>query len=426
MRKPHKLINEEHELHQACIHKQYPKALKIFNELAQDRQFTQDRVNTMLFLAVEDAKFEDIPKLLEFSHQPTEATYSILIRAAAKQGKFEEALKYLAEAKATNQVAVRSYSALVQAYGAKDMPTEAFNLFMEAASNPSFNIDQNIYQPLLKALVGKKDHRNLLFPILDVMKRNLFILNESCEKELRDWFTSDDPSWKIENTTMHHSGKCPSCQTQLESIGLNHAEAQELKNELHQVIERTRDSKVFSKFRMWSKKYGPFDIVIDGLNVGFAGTGTFTPNLIVSMVEHFESQKKRVVVLAKTHVLHYDVLKRYLLTNRLFVIPGDKLDDLYWIYAALNSGMNVYCVTNDQMRDHKKFIAEDQLPNFLKWKLGHQLKYEFTKPGMKLQMFPHISYNPVVQNQGQENFHFPLEKDRWLCVSKLNQSKILK
>jgi len=195
-------------------------------------------------------------------------------------------------------------------------------------------------------------------------------------------------------------------------------------------IYQSNNKRIFLNFRRFLKKNGPFDVIIDGLNVGFH-KGKFLSELITSVVSYFEESlfenkllepkgKRRawkVLVLARNHVLYYPSLQELYDAGKLYCVPTEKQDDLYWLFAAVSSDMKVYCVTNDLMKDHEKRLGREHEKNFLRWKRASRISYAFRGNPLKLHISFPVEQNPVVQ-EGKDLsvWHVPLEHDSWLCV----------
>ena len=197
-----------------------------------------------------------------------------------------------------------------------------------------------------------------------------------------------------------------------------------MKNELKRVIERTRDLSSFAYFQRWLKRNGPFDVIVDGLNVGFAKTGQFIPSNIVKMVRHLESLGHRVGVMAKNHTLRFDSIQPLHQKGQLFCVSENRLDDLYWIYAAVHGKLDVMCLTNDKMRDHDQYLDPSKVHLFARWKLGHRLEFDFVGrdliPTVKPpRTFYTISQHLPTRETTPERWHVPCETTgKWLCLTK--------
>jgi len=219
---------------------------------------------------------------------------------------------------------------------------------------------------------------------------------------------------------------CSACSSQLESIQLEAKDKTELKEEIERVINETKDTKFFQNFMMFLKRNGPFDVIVDGLNVGFFNR-KFEPANVISMVNFFEKggfnryvegkrRTDRVLVLAREHVLRHHSLRKLSVTGRLFSIPSSRLDDLYWMYAAVGMNMEVLCVTNDLMKDHMNYLSKEHHERFQRWKMGSRVTFAIRLPTMKVEVEAPIQHNPVLQsNSDRTIWHVPLAEGDWLC-----------
>jgi pentatricopeptide repeat protein len=152
-------------------------------------------------------------------------------------------------------------------------------------------------------------------------------------------------------------------------------------------------------------KHG-LDIVIDGANVGYykqnyANAPKYVDyRQIHTVVKHFESLQKRVLVVLHTRHFAPNLMPLWAsaLTDQwpLYKASPGMNDDWFWLHAALWSRALV--VTNDEMRDHCFQMLGAR--NFGRWKERHQIHFSFEtndKGGRQLQLQYPAKYSRRIQ-----------------------------
>jgi len=212
-------------------------------------------------------------------------------------------------------------------------------------------------------------------------------------------------------------GLCNACGEKLEKLDLKEMEMKTLAKKIADLaLKRETKNESFRQFTDWVDRNGPFDIIIDGANIGFFGQakgGVFTFMQIMSLHEKVKKvypNKKPLIVLHTRRVKHFEkisprnkqmveVLKR---NRELFATPQGSNDDWYWIYAAVLSGRKGMLVTNDEMRDHIFQTLESK--NFNRWKLCHQMRFQIYDT---VTLHPPGLYTECIQRK-QSHWHFPI------------------
>lgn len=150
----------------------------------------------------------------------------------------------------------------------------------------------------------------------------------------------------------------------------------------------------WDRFNNHLRTSGPFDVVVDGANVGY-----FKQNFadaprhvdyeqIDWVIRHFTKMGKRVLLVI--HERHFSPglmpSKYKTLENDwqeqgvLYKTPRGMNDDWFWLHAALEHKTLV--LTNDEMRDHHFQMLAPRI--FLRWKERHQVRFEFGAWGKKV------------------------------------------
>jgi pentatricopeptide repeat protein len=132
----------------------------------------------------------------------------------------------------------------------------------------------------------------------------------------------------------------------------------------------------------------PYDVVIDGANIGYFNQnfGTAANHVdyeqIDWVVRHFSETlgKKVLLVMHNRHFSRYMLPQKYrslcdawIREGILYKTPPGMNDDWFWMHAALK--YKTLVVTNDEMRDHHFQMLAPKF--FLRWKERHQVHFDF-------------------------------------------------
>ena len=257
---------------------------------------------------------------------------------------------------------------------------------------------------------------------------------------IRTWFKHDPFfHWAWKTCKVSEIGMCSNCSNQLRcgippsDISQLECEIIKLSSNISQLHGKKLDKKMcqeLDNFKEFVKEKGPFDVIIDGLNVGLHGSMANRQNMVFSTdrlkgtINHFAAQKKKVLL-----IIHHKALVRNnaqgLITNfdNTCSVFANKFnnDDLYLLYAAAFSGMQqVQVVTNDRLRDHRLLLPIDLWWTFLRWTRLNCLSFTTNDSG-KIK-FMRQKFDPVVQRAGN-SWHFPAKDDTWRCVTRAGKKK---
>ena len=141
-----------------------------------------------------------------------------------------------------------------------------------------------------------------------------------------------------------------------------------------------RGANLLKKFKSWLQLNGPYEVIVDGANLGFHKKGLTVKTAgipysnklrldyqmmddVVEQLARLRPSAKLLVVLHAQHVLpnrlkpsDRAIVDRWKAQQRLYATPGGMNDDWFWLYAALESSetrRSTMLVSNDQMRDHQ-------------------------------------------------------------------------
>jgi len=143
------------------------------------------------------------------------------------------------------------------------------------------------------------------------------------------------PGWSVGWTAIDTEGVCRLSRRRLRALGLPPHEERELLACAARLANDSGCNRGFKLFQKWLSKQEPYDIVIDGANVGFNNQnregGHFQYNQIDMVVNHFRSTGQRMLLVLHPKWLREDadlgVTKR---KRRKFdqISKGDTLDPL--------------------------------------------------------------------------------------------------
>lgn len=241
--------------------------------------------------------------------------------------------------------------------------------------------------------------------------------------------------WTWKTCNVSEIGTCSSCGNQLTS-GILPSDIHQLECEIvrlssspqqngFEVKGKKLDKKMHKEledFKKFVKERGPFDVIIDGMNVGAYGSissFTFTADRLHETAHHFAAQQKKVLLIINNNILVWKGTKN--LRTKLEEVSAVfrnkfKNDDLYLLYAAAFSGMQqVEVVTNDRLRDHRLLLPTNVWWTFLRWTRLNCVSFTINDKG-KLS-FSRQKYDPVVQRCGN-SWHFPAKDHTWRCVTR--------
>ncbi|XP_069882685.1 mitochondrial ribonuclease P catalytic subunit isoform X1 [Dipodomys merriami] len=386
----------------------------------------------------------DVYEIMKSRYKRLESSgYSLLIRGLIHSDRWREALLLLEDMKKVIIPSKKNYSDCIQgALLHQDVDT-AWNLHQEL-------LGHNII-PMMETLKAffdfgkgiKDDHySNKLLDILLYLRNNQLYPGESFVHSIKTWFESmPGKQWKGQFTTIQESGQCLGCGKTLESIHLSPEEYEYLKGKIMKdVIDggdqyRKTTPQELKRFQEFINSCPPFDIVIDGLNVGKMYTKARDSQVLLNVVSQLAKQNLQLLVLGRKHMLtrharwRKDEMEMIRKQASCFFADNISEDDPFLLYATLNSGNHCKFITNDLMRDHKACLPDVKTQHlFFKWQQGHQLAIINRFPGSKITFQRILRYDTVVQTTG-DSWHIPYDEDlverysyevptKWLCLQR--------
>ncbi|XP_057314630.1 uncharacterized protein LOC130655836 isoform X2 [Hydractinia symbiolongicarpus] len=166
---------------------------------------------------------------------------------------------------------------------------------------------------------------------------------------------------------------------------------------------------------------GPFDVVIDALNVGYVKHG-FNPMQVHDIVKHFVAQDMKILILCA------GIMKEELLTAQevppankrvqqlmlylnetcnLFFVGSSVVDDYYILYTLIHHNFGIQLVSRDLFRDHLYHLDAQCTANFQRFQQSNQHILKNSR----------LKFNMAMQRNG-EDWHVPLRGTQLLCITK--------
>ncbi|XP_055303152.1 mitochondrial ribonuclease P catalytic subunit-like [Sitodiplosis mosellana] len=257
-------------------------------------------------------------------------------------------------------------------------------------------------------------------------------------------------------TNVDYSGVCRNCNSNLQAVRIANKDFITLQNEfLNNVVGKGQANIIYQKttpeewqaFERTIKENGPFDIVMDGLNVSYlanqqnihvADKLAFTKFkhkqkpcafALANVVSQLTAEGKRVLVVGRKHMNRWPKMNAIRQMATVFLVDDISKDDIFLLYAALYSGPNSYILSNDYMRQHKFAIGQQFDALFKKWQQEHWYGFtigtdkpiELVKP-MAFKMYSHkigdfwhlpFKTNAEIESKTWNQYDQP---KNWACV----------
>ncbi|XP_028638665.1 mitochondrial ribonuclease P catalytic subunit [Grammomys surdaster] len=386
----------------------------------------------------------DVYEIMKAKYKNLESGgYTLLIRGLIHSDRWREALLLLEDIKKVMVPSKKNYDDCIQGALLHQDVNLAWSLYREL-------LGLNLIPPLetLKAFfdydkdIHDDHYSNQLLDILLYLRNNQLYPGESFAHSIKTWFESiPGRQWKGQLTTVQKSGQCSSCGRTMESIHLAPEEYEFLKEKIMKDVIDGGDQykkttpEELKRFESFVNSCPPFDIVIDGLNVGKMFPKCHESQNLLAVVSQLAQQNLQLLVLGRKHMLRpnsqwrKEEMEKVQKQAHCFFADNISEDDPFLLYATLNSGNHCKFITKDLFRDHKACLPDARTKRlFFKWQQGHQLAIIKGFQKSKL-TFQHIlSYDTVVQTTG-DSWHIPYDEDlvqrtscevptKWLCLQR--------
>ena len=217
----------------------------------------------------------------------------------------------------------------------------------------------------------------------------------------------------------HTNSVCPECQDRLQILTLSPAQRKLM---LESVFETGTNPSIVR----WVQTRG-YNIVIDGANVAHYNNSPFDLRKVVTMINKINNgfPDRRILLvfsMCRKKATKYLIQKW---TNvDVFYTKAGTNDDLSWLYVGLYFPQ-VWCITNDQMRDHVYYrFTEAVGRNVIDiWMERNIVSFHFDitrerKGHFNVQMSLDIPLDYSVRPQWNGNrVHVPVGPDMWCCAT---------
>jgi hypothetical protein len=154
--------------------------------------------------------------------------------------------------------------------------------------------------PLASASTERWSSSSVLALLAELMS-DVYAPGDALLEQIRRVFSSSPMrrrKWRVEQTVIAENGMCAANARKLRSLDLSDEELLLLARQTEELAMRSpRQQRCFEAFQRFLLANGPWDVVIDGANVGFfnqnyAG-GRFSHSQIDDVVSHFEEEGRR-------------------------------------------------------------------------------------------------------------------------------------
>lgn len=246
----------------------------------------------------------------------TEAPFSSIIRICAMGGQPELGIDFVQEMVDIGvSPRLRTYAPLLKAFSSAGNYEMTKQLFEELNSR-GITPTQSEYECLLRVctITGR---RGEALHILRTLSEQEQFIDDDLAEAIKEFFLNNT---RIENGAVEiysdgapkgwgcaevlvdkESGKCPVTGSKLRSIDIPRHEAVQLAEHCSTLAGVSEaQKKQFSNFQSWIEQHGPFDVYIDGPNVGYYGQNFKSGAMMYSQIEaiknHFLKQGLRVLI----------------------------------------------------------------------------------------------------------------------------------
>ncbi|CAL1526874.1 unnamed protein product [Lymnaea stagnalis] len=303
------------------------------------------------------------------------ASIEILIQGLSKTKYYLECLPLLETYVEFNGLGAGVMAALLDAgmrYHNSDLTNFAMSQFEKGSNDPT-QLIQFVSMVVESCLAA--DNQQGLEDLMGFLRKHMLLFPKTALEEIHGLFQRSQPGqWAGQYGYIHYKGgNCVACGTQMDKIELSHAEFEKLQKVfLDQVIV---GSNIFYKSTpdemknliAFVKRKGPFDVVIDGLNVIHRSGAVPQDERIERTVKYFLNLDKRVLILGSKVLSRYTKNIKAMRNLNTYMTSSTKADDAFMMYAALQSGQDTLIVSHDKLRDHRFLLDSDIRHIFNKW-----------------------------------------------------------
>ncbi|XP_053608447.1 mitochondrial ribonuclease P catalytic subunit [Plodia interpunctella] len=408
--------------------------LSLYYELAKIRNLTEEEKK---FILLSYNKLYTKYKVLDT------ITCERLLHALCAINEYKKADKVLRDIHLSGKPTHSAYSTLIAALFRNNKNTEAMKLIDESV-NMNRPLRHDAYESWINYVLRKyKDKKSILKCLEDIcqhVSKNLVTLNTQSAEIFYRMYSS--AGWNVDYTRFRkQDGQCIICKERLTPLKLSDEEFLKLQKVIKEKLIVGSDlflktsPEELQRFTQFVEKTGPYDIVLDALNIAFSARGGSRDKLVVlhAVVDRFRQKKLKILVLGRKHMMTWQRRSIQELTSKACCFFTDDLtqDDPYFITAAILSGAHTDIVSKDLLRGHRFKLQDDELGIiFRRWQWQHQWMVFINKFGKLIFQEP-LKLDPYPQKNAS-SWHIPYQKeqdedtayfndgtpnlDSWLCL----------
>ncbi|KAL8544689.1 hypothetical protein ACS0TY_005062 [Phlomoides rotata] len=330
------------------------EALRLYNEArANNIQLNEYHYNILLYLcsSKSDDSKEDgedpvrLDKGFEIFKQmgidnvaPNEATYTNVSRLAAAKKDPELAFSLIRQMKDHGIIPkLRSYGPALQGFVEKGMADEAYEVDSHMADN-GVPPEETELSALLKVSSEVKREEKV-YELMHRLRTSVRQVSEETAAVMEGWFSSSRAAevgvekwnvvkvkigvleggggwhgqgwlgkgnWRVERTRINETGICQSCGEKLVCIDIDPKETENFAESVAKLAGKREIKANFIRFQEWLQRNGPFDVVLDGANLGLANQKynfSFAQiKRVVNQLREISPSKKLLIVLHRSRV----------------------------------------------------------------------------------------------------------------------------
>ncbi|XP_023949668.2 mitochondrial ribonuclease P catalytic subunit isoform X2 [Bicyclus anynana] len=444
--------------------KKFNAALSFANHLQlSNKELSIGAINSLLYLYYEYAKEYDLSEqdkafiLKTYTHLYEKyqvldnATCERLLHALCAINEWRKCKKVLDDIQLTGTPTHSAYSTLIGTLFKNNKKAEAMKM-IDISENNRRSLRDCAYDEWMKYIFRKyKDKKTVLKYLNELcthISKNSTVVPRATANKLKESFES--LNWNVQFTEIRkQSGQCKNCDLTLDCLRLSAEEfatlQQNVKDKLivgSDLFLKTSPEEL-KKFMDLVENTGPYDIVLDALNVAYtAGKGGADERIriLTTVVNHFLQQKKKILLLGRKHMLNWKrgALVQLMKKTQYFFTENISQDDPYFITAAILSGPQTDIVSRDLLRGHRFLLRTDALRQlFQRWQWEHQwMVFPSTNRFRPIIQEP-LKFTPIAQ-QHTNGWHLPYEAENtsleyvndgvpdvssWLCITqKINNN----
>lgn len=449
------------------------EALRLYDEALSDNvPLNVEHYNKLLYLcSSSDSElclnrgFEIYSNMDSNNIVPNEATFTTMARIAAAKEDPEMAFNLVKRMKEGCGISprLRSYVPALSGFCKKGLADKAYEVDCYMIENGVAAEEEELAMLLRVSFEVKRADK--VYEMLQRLRGSVRQVSEDTAELIEDWFRCDSAAsvgevkwdvgkvkdavvkggggwhgqgwlgngkWNVMRTEMDEMGVCQSCGEKLVSIDIDPLETDNFASSLSNLACQRETRNDFLLFQEWLHKYGPFDAVVDGANLGHIKSSYFDFNQLknaVNLTRKLSPSKRLPLVILHSgrvkgqhngNLKNKMTLQHWKESHALYVTPQGSNDDWYWLYAAISS--KCLLVTNDEMRDHLFALLGTSF--FPRWKEKHQVRLSVSRDGLKFHMPP--PYSIVIQESELGSWHIPTvigddieTRRQWVCANRI-------